>query len=198
MIPKIVYLYDLVMAKLKLLDFLAPLALRLYLFPVFWMAGSHKLAAPENVIAWFEHGLKLPFPTLMFWLASLTEAGGAILLLLGLATPIITVPLMGTMLVAAFAVHWSNGWLAIATSDSSSMFSSPEAATEVSTRLDRAKSILQEHGNYEWITEKGGIVILNNGIEMAITYLLMLLALFFMGSGRYVGLDYWIGRALRK
>ena len=28
----------------RVLDFLAPLALRLYLVPVFWMAGTNKLA----------------------------------------------------------------------------------------------------------------------------------------------------------
>lgn len=198
MISRLVEMYDLVMGKLKgNLDFLAPLALRLYLFPVFWMAGTKKLASPDNVIAWFEHSLKLPLPTLMFWLASLTEAVGAVLLLLGLATPIIAIPLMITMLVAAFAVHWGDGWLAVASS-SPSIFTSPEDAMEVGARLDKAKSILREHGNYDWLTEKGSFVILNNGIEMAITYFIMLLALFFMGGGRYVSADYWIGRALRK
>ena len=195
MVEKLIDLYNLILARVRALDFLAPLALRLYLFPVFWMAGTNKLSNPEGVIAWFEHGLKLPLPTLMFWLAALTEAGGAILLLLGLATPIIAVPLIITMLVAAFAVHWDDGWLAIASS-SPSIFTSEEEAMAVSERLDRAKSILQEHGNYDWLTEKGSFVILNNGIEMAITYLFMLLVLLFYGGGRYVSADYWIGQVL--
>ena len=41
----------------------------------------------EATAAWFgnpEWGLGLPFPTLLAWLAGLSEAGGAILLLLGL------------------------------------------------------------------------------------------------------------------
>ena len=85
------------------LDFLAPLLLRLYLVPIFWMAGTHKLADMESTIAWFgnpDWGLGLPFPALLAWLAALTEAGGAVLLLLGLAVRWISIPLMVTMLVA--------------------------------------------------------------------------------------------------
>ena len=54
------------------LDFLAPLLLRLYLVPIFWMAGTHKLADMESTIAWFgnpDWGLGLPFPALLAWLA---------------------------------------------------------------------------------------------------------------------------------
>ena len=35
------------------LDFIAPLAIRLYLVPVFWMAGTNKLASMDSTIAWF-------------------------------------------------------------------------------------------------------------------------------------------------
>lgn len=34
-------------------DFIGPLALRLYLVPVFWMAGSKKLANMDSTIEWF-------------------------------------------------------------------------------------------------------------------------------------------------
>lgn len=61
-------------------------------------------------------------------------------------------------------------------------------------RLDAAKEILREYGNYEWLTEQGGFVVLNNGIEFAATYFIMLLPLFFWGSGRYVSVDYWLSR----
>lgn len=56
-------------------DFLAPLALRLYLAPVFWMAGSQKLADMPATIEWFgnpDWGLGLPFPELLAWLAALS------------------------------------------------------------------------------------------------------------------------------
>ena len=62
----------------RAVDFLGPLALRLYLVPIFWMAGTKKLSDIESTAAWFgnpDWGLGLPFPELMAWMASLTEAG---------------------------------------------------------------------------------------------------------------------------
>lgn len=40
-------------------------------------------------------------------------------------------------------------------------------------------------------------MILNNGIEFAATYFIMLLTLFFIGGGRYLSLDWWIARRWR-
>ena len=176
-------------------DFLAPLALRLYLVPVFWVAGSNKLQSMESTIAWFgnpDWGLGLPLPALLAWLATLTEAIGAILLLIGLGVRWISLPLMITMLVAAFAVHWQNGWLAIA--EKTGVFAT-ERTVEATERLDRAKAILQEHGNYGWLTEHGNFAVLNNGIVFAATYFVMLLALLYLGSGK-AGVDYWLNRKL--
>ncbi|MOA56323.1 hypothetical protein D3C78_1802810 [compost metagenome] len=51
-------------------------------------------------------------------------------------------------------------------------------------KLERARALLKAHGNYDWLTSSGKLVVLNNGIEFAATYLLMLLALFFTGAGR--------------
>lgn len=171
------------------LDFLAPLAIRIYLVPVFWMAGTNKLGDMQSVISWFgnaEWGLGLPAPAAMAWAAALTEAGGAILLALGLATRWISIPLMVTMAVAAVTVHWANGWAAIA------------ETAESAERLEHATAILQQHDNYEWLTGAGEFVVLNNGIEFAATYLIMLLVLFFQGGGRYLSLDYWIARRWRR
>jgi len=172
---------------LQHLDGLAPLALRLYLVPVFWMAGTQKIAGMENTIEWFgnsEWGLGLPFPWLLAHLAAYTEAIGALLLLLGLATRWISIPLIATMLVAIFAVHWDHGWAAIADS----------SAEEVAVRLGTAKEILRQHGNYSWLTAKGNFVVLNNGIEFAVTYLLMLFSLLFTGGGRFTSVDYYLSR----
>jgi uncharacterized membrane protein YphA (DoxX/SURF4 family) len=183
-------------------DFIPSLLLRLYLAPVFWVAGTNKLASFDSTVAWFgnpDWGLGLPFPWLMAALATATEVVGALLLLLGLGTRYATLPLMITMLVAAFSVHWKNGWQAVA--DSSSAFASDklgflqfEDASEAAERLQRARSILQEHGNYDWLTQSGSFIISNNGIEWAATYFIMLLALFALGSGKYTSLDYWLCR----
>ncbi|RMG99461.1 MAG: DoxX family protein [Chloroflexi bacterium] len=177
--------------RLEPLNGLPLLLIRLYLVPVFWMAGTNKLAAFQDTVEWFgnpDWGLGLPMPTLMAALATGTELAGAVLLALGLATRLISVPLMITMIVAAVTVHWENGWAAIASSTD----------PEVAARLDRAREILQTYGNYEWLTEKGSFVILNNGIEFAATYFIMLLVLFFHGGGRYVSTDYWLGSWLRS
>jgi uncharacterized membrane protein YphA (DoxX/SURF4 family) len=180
-------LHNAIFPRLKHLDGLAPLALRLYLVPVFWMAGTQKIANIDSTIEWFgnpDWGLGLPAPELLAYLAAYTEAIGALLLLLGLATRWISIPLMVTMLVAIFAVHWGNGWAAIADSGSQ----------EVAVRLGAAKDILREHGNYSWLTEKGAFVVLNNGIEFGVTYLVMLFSLLFSGGGRYVSVDYYLSR----
>jgi len=173
-------------------DAIAPLALRLYLFFPFWMAGTNKLAHFEDTVAWFgnaDWGLGLPAPMLLAFLATWTEILGAVFLLLGFATRYVAVPLMITMVVAIFTVHWPSGWAAIADG---------AADAGVAERVNAARSILQEHGNYAWLTEKGKFVILNNGIEFGVTYLIMLLSLFFTGAGKVVSVDYWTAKYFRK
>jgi len=179
------------------LDFLGPLALRLYLVPVFWVAGTNKLEGMDNVIEWFgntDWGLGLPFPTLMAWLAVSTEVLGAAALLLGLATRWFAIPLMVQMLVAAFKVHIENGWQAVADPQSPFPGANIDGAVD---RLDKAKELLREHGNYDWLTETGNFVVSNNGMEWAITYFVMLLALFFTGAGR-LSLDHLVQKLLDK
>ena len=175
---------------------LASLALRLYLAPIFWMAGSNKLQHFEDTVVWFgdsDWGLGLPLPTLMASLATATELAGAVLLSLGLLTRLISIPLIITMLVAIISVHWPNGWQAIA--DAQAPFANA-SVLEAPEKLARARAILQDQGNYEWLTSSGKFVILNNGIEFAATYLIMLLALIGLGPGKYISLDYWLWRKL--
>ncbi|MCL1057940.1 DoxX family protein [Shewanella gelidimarina] len=187
-------LYQKFLNTIRYAEGIAPLALRLYLAPVLMQAGYNKLSHFSDTAAWFgnpDWGLGLPFPEVMVVLAAGTEFVGGGLLILGLATRLIAIPLSITMLVAAFAVHWDNGWLAIA--DASSWLANDKvlASTE---KLERAKELLQQNGNYEWLTSSGNIVVLNNGIEFAVTYLFMLVALVFMGGGRYTSLDYYIAK----
>ena len=161
-----------------------PLALRLYLVPVFWVAGNNKLAHFSDTAAWFgnpDWGLGLPAPKLMAALAMGSELVGAVLLLVGLGIRWITVPLMVTMLVAAFKVHAKNGWQAVADPMSPWANANVEGAGE---RLQMARTLLERHGNYDWLTETGNFVVSNNGMEWAITYFVMLLALFFTGAGK--------------
>ncbi len=172
--------------KLQNISFIAPLALRLYLVPVFWIAGTNKLMHFNDTVTWFgnpDWGLGLPLPMLMVILAIGSEVIGAICLLFGAALRLAALPLMISMAVAIFSVHIDHGWLAIA----------PDTS-EASVRLSQFLQWLQSHhvGRYEYITALGRPVMLNNGIEFAVTYFIMLLSLFFTGAGKYVSVDYWV------
>ena len=179
--------------KINVTDFIAPLLLRLYLVPVFWMAGTMKLGSMVSTIEWFgnsDWGLGLPLPFLMAWIATLTEVIGAVCLFFGFATRWISIPLIITMVVAAVTVHLPNGWLAIA--EGSGLFATERTMGAIQ-RLDRAKEILQDNANYSWLTENGSLVILNNGIEFAATYTIMLVALLYVGAGK-LSIDHLIAK----
>jgi uncharacterized membrane protein YphA (DoxX/SURF4 family) len=209
----LVSLFNLFISKLKHLDWLGPLALRLYLAPVFIAVGAHKFINFYDMVAWFgnpDWGLGLPMPRLMVFLAASAELFGGFALLVGLATRLFVLPLIITMLVAAGTTHWENGWFAIAPGDPQTSTATVLAAVgipaaerslqnseEVGQRLAAAKTLLRRHGNYSWLTDRGSFVVLNNGIEFAATYLIMLLSLLFTGAGRWVSADYWIARYLR-
>lgn len=191
-------LHDLSMNLLDKINFLLPLALRMYLAPVFWFAGINKARSFEATVAWFgnpDWGLGLPFPWLNAAMALSTELAGALALTLGLGTRLATLPMMFTMMIALLTVHGKHGWQII--HDPLSPWASHHAAQALQ-RLTKAKSILKEHGNYEWLTEFGNFVILNNGAEWVVTYFLMLLTLFFLGGGKYVSADYWLSRYIRQ
>lgn len=176
--------------KTRAFDFLGPLALRLYLAPIFILAGWGKLKDLESTAYYFGEYLGLPFPDLMAFLAGATEFFGGIALLIGLLTRWFAGPLMITMLVAAVTAHWSNGWHALPETTLTVPWEwRTDLIEEAEQRKEAAKSILREHGNYSWLTEAGSFTILKNGIEFAATYFIMLLVLFFHGAGR-VSLDH--------
>lgn len=189
------------------IDFICPLLLRLYIVPVFWVASNNKwnpfaengtlnpIEGLKHTSAFFSNSLGMPLPELMAFLAWGAEYFGAILLLFGLATRWISIPLMFTMIVAATTAHWNNGWQAV--HDLASPYASSNAGVAIE-RLSRAKDILREHGNYNWLTEHGSLVVSNNGIEWATTYFIILLVLLFVGGGKFISADYWIAKKFRS
>ena len=188
-------LFDLqaLLDKTRKADFLAPLLLRIFLAPIFIIAGYGKLTALDNTAYYFGEMLGLPAPMFMAVMAGATELFGGIALLLGLATRWFAIPLMMTMVVAAGTAHWENGWHALPESTLTVPWEwRTDLIDAANERKAAAKSLLKQHGNYDWLTEAGSITVLKNGIEFAATYFIMLLALFFMGSGRYISLDYYI------
>ncbi|MBI1364286.1 MAG: DoxX family membrane protein [Proteobacteria bacterium] len=178
--------------KTRIADGLAPLLMRIYLFLPLWEAGVNKLRGFPDTVSWFGDSLGLPFPTLMAVMAIMAELGGSMALLAGVATRWATVPLMVTMLVAIFSVHLGNGWLAIAASDSY-WFGMMEGATA----LTQFKEWAQDYPQYQELVRHGPLVLLNNGIEFAATYFIMLLSLFFTGAGT-LSLDALIVRRFRN
>lgn len=220
------HFYQSFLQRLHHFDGIPSLLLRLYLAPIFIMAGLSKtqmfneevsgfsaLFADPSVIAWFgnsEWGLGLPFPSLLANVVILVELVGGWLLLFGLLTRLISIPLMFTMVVAATTVHADNGWFAVTPTNSQTSvanvadwfgFDSANASLtnsdETSVKLDRMKDILTEHGHADWLFANGNIVVLNNGVEFATTYFIMLLALFFIGAGRYTSVDHYLYRWLK-
>lgn len=169
----------------RAVDFLGPLALRIYLAPIFILAGLGKLKDLDSTAYYFGEYLGLPFPDLMAFLAGTTEFFGGIALLAGIATRWFSFPLMITMVVAATTAHWANGWHALPETTLTMPWEWRMDLIEgAQERKQMALAILSEHGNIDWLTETGGFTVLKNGIEFAATYFIMLLVLFFNGAGK--------------
>jgi putative oxidoreductase len=80
------------------------LALRVLIGVGFIQAGWGKLSNIVSTTEYFE-GLHIPMPGLNAYMAGGTETVGGFLLILGVASRIITVPLIGTMIVAYATQH---------------------------------------------------------------------------------------------
>ena len=113
------------------------LALRLVLAYGFFNPAMMKIKDINSIAGWFE-SINIPLPTLNAYLATGTEVLGVILLILGLFTRWISIPLIITMIVAIATVHIGNGF------------------------------------------EAG-----ENGFEIPLYYILILLTLFTFGAGKY-------------
>ena len=80
------------------------LALRVLIGFGFFLAGYGKLTNIDATAMYFK-GLGIPMPLLNAYMAGTTETVGGVLLILGLASRIITLPLIGTMIVAYGTAH---------------------------------------------------------------------------------------------
>ncbi len=85
------------------------LVIRLLLAYGFYSPAKMKWKDINGIGEWFS-SLGIPFPQANAYLAASTEAAGVVLLTLGLATRIISIPLIITMLVAIYTVHKGNGF----------------------------------------------------------------------------------------
>lgn len=113
------------------------LLFRLVLAYGFFVPAKMKWGNIDGIAEWFG-SMNIPLPTINAYMAATTEALGVVLLTLGLATRLISIPLMFVMVVAILTVHLGNGF------------------------------------------EAG-----DNGFEIPLYYLLMLLTLVISGPGKY-------------
>ena len=170
---------------LRVFDFLAPLAIRILLVPVLWVAGVTHLGLfsradfvlLDPMTWWNQEAFQasaatisnslvsgLGAETLMLLIGGI-EIAGAILLLLGFAVRWITLGLMFVVVVLAL------------------MFL---GATPVA---EEAQRLALQHG---YITTEHG------QLEIYITYFVLLLALFFMGAGRWFSVDWMLYRKFAR
>lgn len=170
---------------LRGLDFLAPLALRLFLAPMFWVSGSTKLglfSSPEfvwyNPLTWinmdavqaaapaFSGGMFADFAAgfLTISVAGL-EVFGAILLILGFAVRWITIPLI--------IIVGLMGFVAL-----------------------KGQSLLE--AGTQFLSSHGYTTMANSGFEVSIATIIMLFTLFFIGAGRFFSLDWFIAHGYHR
>ncbi len=94
---------------LEKLQSVSLLFLRLILAYGFYGPAVRKWGDIDAVAAWFG-SMGYPLPTLQAYLAASTEALGVLLLTLGLATRLISIPLIVVMIVAIVTVHLPHGF----------------------------------------------------------------------------------------
>lgn len=134
---KLIPICDKISRALEFLKDIPLLLMRLVLAYGFWGPAMMKWHNMDGIASWFG-SMGIPFPTLNAYLSATTEVTGSILVLLGIGTRLISIPMMVVMLVAIFTVHISHGF------------------------------------------EAG-----NNGFEIPLYYLIMLLTLMVYGPGKY-------------
>ena len=101
--------YKLVVAHLAKLKDVHLLVVRLILAYGFYNPAIMKWQNINSIAEWFgEKGI--PLPTLNAYMAASTEMAGVVLLTLGLASRIISIPLIFVMIVAIVTVHLGNGF----------------------------------------------------------------------------------------
>ncbi len=100
---------SLILNLLTKLKDLPPLFFRLILAYGFFSPALAKVKNISAIAEWFS-SMNIPLPLLNAYLATITEITGVILLTLGLATRLISFPLIFVMLVAIFTVHLEHGF----------------------------------------------------------------------------------------
>jgi putative oxidoreductase len=161
-------LYDKGSRFLSKTDDIALFLLRIILAYTFYGPAMAKWSNIEATAGYFEY-LGIPLPTLNAYMAAGTELVGAILLAVGLFTRFISIPLLFVMIVAIITVHGANGFHVIMPGD----------------------AFTWENPYINGEAVKGTVVVLQNGYEMVMYYMAMLMVLMSKGPGR-LSLDFFL------
>ena len=157
--------------KLNLTQDVALLGLRFMLAYTFFSPAMMKWADMASVAMWFD-SMGIPLPTLNAYMAASTEMAGVVLLTLGLGTRFISIALMGVLGVAIITVHGANGFAFV----------------------KEGSEVVNPYVNGELV--EGTLVVLNNGVELIIYYMLMLVMLISSGAGK-LSIDYFLQKRFR-
>ena len=161
-------LYEKATAVLQRAEDLPLLFLRVILAYTFYGPAMTKLSDIEATAGFFEY-LGIPMPFLNAYLAAGTELLGAVLLTLGFMTRYISIPLLFVMIVATATVHGANGFHMIMPGD----------------------DFTWENPYINGEAVEGTVVVLQNGYELVMYYMAMLMVLITKGGGR-LSLDFLI------
>ena len=93
------------LATLRRLEWAPPLLARLIIAAIFVPTGWGKLHHLPDIVGFFRD-LGIPYPELQAPFVSALEFAGGLLVLAGLATRVVAVGLMGTMVVAILTAVW--------------------------------------------------------------------------------------------
>ena len=89
--------------------------LRLVVGAGFLLHGLAKLHRGPEKFGLLLHQINVPFPTASAWMVMLLEIAGGLAILVGAFVAMACLPLIATMLVAMFTVHWRYGFSAVNT-----------------------------------------------------------------------------------
>lgn len=168
---------------LRVLDFIVPLLMRLFLAPLFWVAGTQHLGlfSGPNFVVW-KPSTWTNAQAHQDSLASLNNMTlfgmdtGSLLNLLGaieLFAGVVLILGLGVRWISLLLLFVVGVWFASSLGDSS------------------LGSVL-----HNFLLSHGYTTIANNPTEVYMAYFVMLIALFFMGGGRWISLDWFIYRAM--
>ncbi|MEB4590616.1 DoxX family protein [Candidatus Thiothrix sp. Deng01] len=170
---------------MRVFDFIAPLVIRLFLAPMFWISGVKRLGlfsssdfVVYNPLTWlnteaFQQSAASMHNSLFTGMGAETlvillgviELAAAICLVLGFAVRWVTLALMFVVVVLGLIAMGDAGF------------------------VNTMEQLVMSHG-YTNMT--------NNLTEVYLVYFILLLALFFMGAGRWFSLDWYVYRSFMK